>query len=130
MKVLHTSFAVYVVVAAVALAVVIGLIARSPGVARHMPRLGKCAVFGAVAAGGLVWFADAKRHAALVASAAKPVSGHHVTTAYLLADGFAGTFVIVTVVTFAIATWVARRRAPAFGRVPSRPRAGAGTWQW
>lgn len=129
MKALHTPFAVYAVVSVVALAVVIGLIATSPGVARHIPRLGKCAVFGAAAAGALVWFVDTKRHARLAAQAAKPANGHHLSAGFILADGFTFTFLIVTVVTFAIATVVARRRAPAFGRLPSRPRAGAGTWR-
>jgi hypothetical protein len=127
-EVLHPSFAVFAAVTVAAVVVVIGLIATSPAVARHMPRLGKCAAFGAAAAGALVWFLDAKRHAALVASAAKPASGHHLSTTYILADGFAFTFLIATVVAFAIATVVARRRAPASWRAPARPRTGAGTW--
>jgi hypothetical protein len=128
-EVLHPSFAVYAAVTLVALVVVIGLIATSPGVARHLPRLGKCAVLGAAAAAALDIFVDTKRHAALVTSAAKPASGHHLSTTYILADGFAFTFLIVTVVTFIIATVVARRRrAPAPWQAPARPRAGAGTW--
>lgn len=127
-EVLHTSFTVYAAVTAIATAIVIGLIVTSPGAAGHMPRLGKCAAFGAAAALALIWYVDTRRHAQLVAQAARPVSGHHVTTAYLLADGFAGTFLIVTVAAFAVATVVARRRAPALGRAPSRPRAG--TWTW
>ena len=127
-EVLHTSFAVFAAVTVVAVVVVAGLIATSPGVARHMPRLGKCAALGAAAGGALVWFVDAKRHAQLLASAAKPASGHHLSPAYILADGFAFTFLIVTVVAFIIATVVARRRAPAPWRAPARPRTGAGTW--
>jgi len=127
-EVLHTSFAVYAVVTALAAAVVIGLVVTSPGVARHMPRLGSCAAFAAVAAAALDIYVDTKRHAQLVAEVARPASGHHVTAGYLLADGFAGVFLIVTVVTFAIATLVARRRAPASWRAPARSRTGAGTW--
>jgi hypothetical protein len=127
-EVLHTSFAVYAGVAAAPLAVVIGLMAASPGVTRHLPRLGKCAAFGAAAAGALVWWVSAKRHAQLAAQAARPVHGHHVTTAYLLAHGFAAAFLIAIAAAFTIATLVARRRPPAPGRAPARPRAGAGTW--
>lgn len=127
-EVLHTSFAVFAAVTVVALVVIIGLIATHPGVARHLPRLGKCAAFGVAAAAALDIFVDTKRHAALVASAAKPANGHHLSTTYILADGFAFTFLIVTVVAFAVATVVARRRAPASWRAPARPRTGAGTW--
>jgi hypothetical protein len=127
-EVLHTSFMVYVAVAAAAVVVVIGLMVASPGVTRHVPRLGKCAAFGAAVAGGLVWWMNAKRHAQLAAAAARPVNGHHVTAGYLLAHGFAGAFLIATAAAFTIATLVARRRIPAPGRVPARPRAGTGTW--
>jgi hypothetical protein len=128
-EVLHISFAVYVAVAAGALAVVIGLIAASPGVSRHMPRLGKCALLGAVAGAALIVYADSKRHAQLLAAAAKPLPhDRHLPVPGLLADGFAGVFLIVTVATFIIATLAARRRTPAPRRVPARTRAGAGTW--
>jgi hypothetical protein len=119
---------VYAAVTVIGLVAVIGLAVASPGVARHMPRLGKCAVLGAAAAGALVWFVDAKRHARLAAQAAKPAGGRHLSVAFILADGFAFTFLIVTVAAFAVATVVARRRAPAPGQFPARPRAGAGTW--
>lgn len=127
-EVLHPSFAVYAAVTVAGLVAVIGLIVASPGVARHMPRLGKCAVLGAAVAGALVWYVDARRHPQLAAQAAKPAGGHHLSAAYILADGFAFTFLIVTVVAFAVATVVARRRAPALGQSQARPRAGAGTW--
>jgi hypothetical protein len=129
-EVLHMSFAVYAAVTVVAIVVILGLIVTSPGVARHMPRLGKCAAFGAAAALALDIYVDTKRHARLVAEAAKPVSGHHVTTVYLLACGFAGTFLIVTVAAFAVATLAARRRAPVRRPVAGRPHAGAGTRPW
>jgi hypothetical protein len=128
-EVLHTSFAVYAAVTAGALAVVIGLIAASPGVSRHVPRLGKCALLGAVAGGAVIVYAGTRRHAQLLAAAAKPLPhGRHLSVSGLLADGFAGTFLIVTVAAFIIATLAARRRTPAPRRVPARPRAGAGTW--
>jgi hypothetical protein len=125
---LHTSSGVYAGVLAVAAVVVVVLAASGPGGRRLLPRLGRCAMVGAAAAGALVWFADARRHAQLVKQAAVPVNGHHETVAHLLADGFAGAFLIVTVVSFVIASLAARRHAPAPGRVPARPRAGAGTW--
>ena len=125
-EVLHTSFGVYAGVTAAALAVVAVL--ALAGARRLAARLGKCAIVGAVAAGVLVWFAGTRRHAQLIKQAARPVNGHHVTTAYLLADGFTAAFVIVTAVAFIIATIAARRSTPVLGRAPARPRAGAGTW--
>jgi hypothetical protein len=131
-EVLHTSFAVYAAVTAVALAVVAGLVVTSPGVSRHMPRLGRCALLGALAGLALVDYADTKRHVQLAAEAAKPMPhGGHLAVSSLLADGFAGTFLIVTVAAFTVATLAARRRrrAPASWQAPGRPRAGAGTWR-
>jgi hypothetical protein len=125
---LHTSFGVYAGVLAVAVVVVAVLAASGPGGRRLLPRLGRCAFAGVAVAGALVWFADAKRHAQLVKQAAVPVNGHHVTVAHMLADGFAGVFFAVTAVAFIIASLAARRRAPVPGRMPARPRAGAGTW--
>jgi hypothetical protein len=128
-EVLHTSFAVYAAVTGVAAVVVIGLIAASPGVSRHMPRLGKCALLGALAGGALIVYVDTKRHAQLLAAAAKPLPhGRHLSVSSLLADGFAGTFLIVTMAAFIIATLVARRRAAASWQAPVRSRAGAGMW--
>jgi heme O synthase-like polyprenyltransferase len=127
-EVLHTSFSVYAGVLAVAVVVVAVLAVTSPGARRLMPRLGKCATVGALAAAALVAFVDTKRHAQLVKQAARPVSGHHVTVAYLLANGFAAAFLAVTVVTFTIVT-LAARRPPAPRPVTDRPRAGAGTWR-
>ena len=128
-EVLHTSFAVYAAVTAAAVAVVIGLVVTSPGVTRHLPRLGKCALLGALAGVALIVYVDTKRHAQLLAAAAKPLPhGRHLSVTGLLADGFTGTFLIVTVAAFIIATLAARRRAPASWQAPSRPRAGTGTW--
>jgi hypothetical protein len=128
-EVLHASFAVYVAVTGVALVVVIGLIAASPGVSRHLPRLGKCALLGALAAGALIVYVDTRKHAQLLAAAAKPLPhGRHLSVSGLLADAFAATFLIVTVLAFVLATLVARRRAPAVLQVSARSRAGAGMW--
>ena len=124
-QVLHTSFAVYAGVATAALAVVIGLVVTSPGVTRHLPRLGKCVLLGALAGLALVVYVDTDRHAQLLAAAAH---GRHLSVSGLLADGFAGTFLIVTVVVFTVATLAARRRASGSWQAPSRPRAGAGMW--
>jgi hypothetical protein len=127
-EVVQTSFGVYAAVIAVAVVVVVGLAVTGPGARRPMARLGRCAIGGAAAAAALVWYVDTKRHAQLVKQAARPANGHHLTVAHVLADGFAATFLIVTVTAFIIATLVARRRAPAPWRMPARTRAGARTW--
>ena len=122
LQVLHPSFAVYVVVLVAALVVIGGLVVTSRGVHGHLVRLGKCAIAGVIAAIALVVYVNSKRHAQLAAAAARPVHGHRVPLSYLLADGFAGTALIVTVVLFAVVTLaVRRRRALAFGR-PARRR--------
>ena len=120
-QVLHPSFGLYVGVIVAALVVIAGLAATSPRLRRPLVRLGKCAIAGVIAATALVVWADRKRHAQLAAAAARPVNGHPTSVAYLLADGFAGTALIVTVVLFAVVTLLARRRrAPAFGRPAQR----------
>ena len=54
-----------------------------------------------------------------MAAAARPVNGHPLSVTYLLADGFAGAALIVTVALFAVVTLAARRRrAPASARRP------------
>jgi hypothetical protein len=127
-EVVQTSFGVYVAVIVVAVVVVVGQAVTGPGARRPMARLGKCAIGGVAAAAALVWYVDTKWHAQLVKQAARMANGHHLTVAHVLADGFAVTFLIVTVAAFTIATLVARRRAPAPWRAPARPRAGARTW--
>jgi hypothetical protein len=120
-EVLHPSFPVYVGVLVAGLVVIGGLVASSPRVHGHLRRLGKCAVAGAAAATALVAWADSKRHAQLVAAAAKPVHGHPLTVSYLLADAFTFTTLVVTVAVFTVATLVARRRgAGAYGRAAAR----------
>jgi hypothetical protein len=117
LEVLHPSFAVYAGVLVAALVVIGAVAATSPGVHGHMVRLGKCAIAGVIAATALVVWAGSNRHAQLAAAAARPVNGHPLPVAYLLADGFAGTALIVTVALFAVVTLAARRR-PASARRP------------
>jgi hypothetical protein len=126
LQVVHPSFGVYVGVLVAALVVIAGLAAASPGVKGHLPRLGKCAIAGVAAATALVVYVDRKHHAQLVASAARPAGGHRLSVAYILADGFAFTALVVTVVLFAVVTLAARgrrrRRAPqAFAWQPGPP---------
>jgi hypothetical protein len=109
-QVLHPSFGVYAGVLVAALVVVARLAATSRGVKGHLPRLGKCAIAGVAAATALVVYAGRERHARLAASAARPVNGHPQPVAYVLADGFAFTALVVTVVLFAVVTLAARRR--------------------
>jgi hypothetical protein len=127
-EVVHGSFAAYAGVLAVAVLAVAVLALSGPRARRHLARLGRCAIAGAAAAAALVWYVDAKRHAQLAAQAARPANGHHLTAANVLADGFAATFLAVTVLAFVLATLASRRRPPAPVRMPSRPRAGTRTW--
>ena len=121
LQVLHPSFAVYAGVLVTALVVIGGLVVTSRGVHGHLVRLGKCAIAGVIADTALVAWVTSKKHAHLAAAAARPVNGHRVPVSYLLADGFAGTALIVTVVLFAAVTLTARRRrTPAFGRPAQR----------
>jgi len=121
LEVLHPSFAVYAGVLVAALVVIGAVAVTSPGVHGHLVRLGKCAIAGAIAATALVIYVDRKRHAQLAAAAARPVNGHPLSVTYLLADGWAGTALIVTVVLFTVVTLAARRRrAPALSRPAQR----------
>ena len=121
-EILHPSFGVYAGVLVAGLVVIAGLVAASPRVSGHLRRLGKCAVAGVAAAIALVVYVNSKHHAQLAASAARPADGHRLSVAYILADGFAFTALVVTVVLFAVVTLAARRRrAPAFSR-PSQQR--------
>jgi len=117
LQVVHPSFGVYAGVLAAALVVIAGLVATSRRAHGHLRRLGRCAIAGAAVATALVVWVSSKRHAQLVAAAARPVNGHPTSTAILVADGFAFTALAVTVVLFAVATLAARRRrAPALTR--------------
>ena len=74
-------------------------------------RLAVSVAVGAVVAGGLVAWDDLHNHAALVASAAAPEpKGVHETVGSILAFGGIFTALVVTLVVFAVATLVARRR--------------------
>ena len=117
LQVVHPSFGVYVGVLAAALVVVVAVVVTSCGVKGHLPRLGRCAIAGVAAATALVVWANGKRHAQLVTAAARPVNGHPLSVGYLLADVFAVTALVVTVVLFTVATLAARRRrAPVLTR--------------
>jgi hypothetical protein len=85
-------------------------------------------VAGGAVAGGLVWFEDNYRHAALAATAAR--SHGHQTATGILTSGFFGTFVFAALAVFAVATLVARRRrsrrtAGGYQGAPQRARAGS-----
>ena len=74
-------------------------------------RLAGSLVIGAVIAAALVAFEGRYRHAALAASAARPLPhGGHQSVASVLASGFVGAAVVVTVVVFVISTVAAYRR--------------------
>jgi hypothetical protein len=132
-EVLHPSFPVYVGVLVAGLVVVASLVAASPRVSGHLRRLGRCAIAGVTAATALVVYVNGKHHAQVAASAARPVNGHPLSVAYILADGFVFTALVVTLVLFAVATLAARRRRqapqafawqsapPATGRARRRP---------
>lgn len=112
-EVLHPSFPVYAGVLVAGLVVIAGLAAASPRVSGHLRRLGKCAIAGVAAATALVAYVNGKHHAQLAASAARPGSGHPLSVAYILADGFAFTALVVTLVLFAVVTLAGRRRRQA-----------------
>jgi hypothetical protein len=122
LQVLHPSFAVYVGVLAAALVVIVGVAAASRGVKGHLPRLGKCAIVGVAAATGLVAWVNARRHAQLAAAAARPADGHRLSVAFILADGFAFTALVVTVALFAVVTLAARRRRARRSQAPALTR--------
>lgn len=125
-EVLHPSFPVYVGVLVTGLVVIAGLVATGPRVSGHLRRLGKCAIAGVAAATALVAYVNGKHHAQLVASAARPAGGHRLSVTYILADGFAFTALVVTVVLFAVVTLAARRRRrarQAFAWQPAGPAA-------
>ena len=83
-------------------------------------RLAGSLMVGIAVAVVLVAFEDDYRHAALAASAARPLAhGGHQTVASILTAGFAGVAVIVAGVVFGTWTVLAHRRA----RIGDRPAA-------
>ena len=95
-------------------------------------------MIGVVIAAVLVAFEDKYRHAALAASAARPLPhGGHQTVASILASGFAGVTVIVAIVAFIVLTVLATRRRArlaaarrAWQEAPGPRRRGrAGSWR-
>ena len=113
--------------------------ARAPGREHTVKaRLAGSLVIGAVIAAALVAFEDKYRHAALAASAARPLPhGGHQTVASILTSGFAGATVIVAIAVFIVLTVLARRRRArlaaarrAWQDTPGPPRRGrAGSWR-
>jgi hypothetical protein len=97
-------------------------------------RLARSALAGLAAAAALTIWVGTVRHAALVHSAAQPLSdGHKLTPGAILADGFAGTFIAATAAVFVIsvvAGAIRGRRATRQDNAPPgrRRRAAARGW--
>jgi hypothetical protein len=88
-------------------------------------RLARSALAGLAAAAVLTIWTGTVRHAALVHSAAQPLSnGRKLSPGTILADGFAGTFIVATAAVFiiSVAAGVARSRRAArqAGSAPAR----------
>ena len=80
---------------------------RQPG--RGKVRLARSAVFGATIAGAIVAWDGLHNHAALVAAAAGP-NGAHETVASILVSGGIFTFLVLTLVAFAVSSAWSRLR--------------------
>jgi hypothetical protein len=104
---IHLLRAVAVVAAAAALAGLTYLVAGKV-VAWRLPR---SALAGLAAAAALtIWLATV-RHAALVHSAAQPLSdGQKLSPGVILTDGFVGAFVVATAAVFVISAVAGARR--------------------
>ena len=92
-------------------------------------RLPRSALAGLTAAAALTIWVATVRHAALVRSAAQPMSdGRKLSPGAILADGFAGMFVVATAAVFiisAVASAVRSRRAARLDSAPDgRPGVG------
>ena len=113
--------------------------ARLPGRTNAVKaRLAGSLVIGAVIAAALVAFENKYRHAALAASAARPLPhGGHQSVASILTAGFVAVTVIVAITAFIALTMLARRRrtrpAAAWrgweGDREPRRRGRAGSWR-
>src|SRR5690242_11051326 len=127
---IHLLSAGGVLAAVAALAAVTYRLAGSV-VARRLPR---SAMAGAVAAAALTLWVGTVRHAALARSAAQPLSGGQKLTPHsMLEGGFIATFVVVTVVVFAVSAvagkCASRRASRQDGGTPAaRRRAAARGW--
>lgn len=74
-------------------------------------RLPRSVVAGLAAAGLLTLWVATVRHAALAASAAQPAgNGQKLSPGAILADGFAGVFIVVTAAVYIAVTVLAVRR--------------------
>ena len=122
---IHLMLVAGVLAAAAALAAVTYWLAGAV-VARRLPR---SALAGAAAAAALTLWVATVRHAALIRSAAQPLSdGQKLTPGFILECGFTGTFVAVTAVVFAVSAVLGRRasrRAAASTLVARRGRRAA-----
>jgi hypothetical protein len=82
---------------------------------RHLgPRLAKSAAAGLIAGAALIGYAQATSHKALAHSA----KASHTSLAFMYASAFTAVFLLITVLGFAVATMITRRRRP-FGIIPS-----------
>jgi hypothetical protein len=75
-------------------------------------RLARSALAGLATAAALTAWVGTVRHAALVKSAATPLSdGHKLSPGFILECGFAGTFIVVTAAVLAVSAVLDARRA-------------------
>ena len=131
----HAPFSVFLTLLLVEAGVVLVTVASSRRVRGHLPRLGTSLGIGAVIAAALVAWVGKTRHAALAASAARPLpSGGHLSAAATLADGFVFTMLTAGVIVFVLLTLAARssaarRRQAEQAERPGRGRARAGAWR-
>lgn len=84
-------------------------------------RLPRSVLAGLAAAGLLTLWVATVRHAALVASAAQPDGGQKLSPGAILADGFAGIFIISTVAVFAVSAVAGKRSGRRAARQDSAP---------
>lgn len=129
----HEPFSLSVIVLLIAVGVIVLAVASSRRVRPHLPRLGASLGIGAVAAVALVAYVSTRRHAALVASAARPLhDGGHLSATFILADGFVFTMLAVGIIAFAVLTLAARSAAARRKRSEQAGRgapARAGAWR-
>lgn len=128
---IHLLTAIGVIAVAAALA---GVVYRVAGRAVRSRAVGS-ALAGLAAAAALTAWVGIVRHAALVKSAAQPMSnGQKLSPGSILADGFAGTFIVATAAVFTVTAALGSRRARRAARQDGGPagrrarRAAAREW--
>jgi hypothetical protein len=115
---IHLLTAIGVIAGAAALA---GLVYRMAGPV-VASRAARSALAGLAAAAVLTIWAATVRHAALVHSAAQPMSnGQKLSPRSILADGFAGAFVVAAAAVYAITAALGSRRARRAARLSGAP---------